>query len=307
MSKIKEKAKAAKEKKALYGTDVDLAAFKSKATEPAYQDSLEKIPPDSQRGMTEAGIVLSEEGRAGSYIQMDHSPVHCSIREEGVEILPIVEALKRYDGLEDYWWQAMAVDADKYTAHAELELHNGYFIRVSKGVKALFPVQACLYLGEEGIAQHVHNIIIAEELGAPCHHGFTTARTWQGPFTSVSEFYVKRGATLPFTMIHNWGEDGAVRPRTAVWGEEGGTYLSHYVCMKPARSLQTDPTVRLLGEGAVTRLNTILVAGKGSEMDVGGRVHLEAPDTKAEVVSRTISTGGNIISRGLLVGYGPGV
>lgn len=309
MSKIKEKAQAAKEKKALYGTDIDLAAFKRKAAEHAYQDDLEKIPPDSQRGMTEAGIVLSGEGRAGSYIQMDHSPVHCSIREEGVEILPIVEALKRYDGLQDYWWQAMAVDADKYTAHTELELHNGYFIRVSKGVKALFPVQACLYLGEEGIAQHVHNIIIAEE-GSELHviTGCTTAPNLaRALHIGVSEFYVKRGATLTFTMIHNWGEEVAVRPRTAVWVEKGGTYLSHYVCMKPARSIQTDPTVRLLGEGAVTRLNTILVAGKGSEMDVGGRVHLEAPDTKAEVVSRTISTGGNIISRGLLVGYVPGV
>jgi Fe-S cluster assembly scaffold protein SufB len=309
MSKIKEKALGAAEKKALYGPDLDLSSFKGKAEKHVYKESLAGVSEEEKQGMAEAGMILTGEKRTGSYIQMDHSPVHCSVREEGVEILPTMEALKKYDGLPDYWWKAVDVGADKYTARAELDFHNGYFIQAGKGVKSLFPVQACLYLSEEGISQNVHNIVIVEE-DAELHiiTGCTTAPHLERALhIGVSEFYVKRGATLTFTMIHNWGEEVAVRPRTAVWVDEGGTYLSNYVCMKPARSLQMAPSVRLMGGGAVTRLNTILVARKGSEMDVGGSVHLEATGTRAEIISRTISTGGNIIARGLLVGYQPGV
>ncbi len=307
MSEIKDKARNAAEKKALYGPDVDLAAFKDQAENHPYQEDLSAM--SDREGMADAGMILSGEKRAGSYIQIDHSAVHCSARQEGVEVLPTMEALEKYNGLADYWWRAVDVGTDKYTARTELALHNGYFIRSAAGVKAAFPVQACLYLSEEDVSQQVHNIVIAEE-GSELHiiTGCTTApHLARALHIGVSEFYIKRGATLTFTMIHNWGEEVAVRPRTSVWVEEGGTFLSNYVCMRPARSLQMAPSVRLLGEGAVTRLNTILVAGKGSEMDVGGSVHLEAPGTRAEIVSRAISTGGNIIARGLLVGYKPGV
>jgi Fe-S cluster assembly scaffold protein SufB len=309
MPKIKEKALAARERKALHGPDIDLSTFKSKAAKHSYRNDLKGGSEPERKGMSDAGMILTGDKRAGSYIQMDHSPVHCSVKEEGVEILPTLKALKKYGGLQDYWWRAVDVGADKYTARTELDFHNGYFIRAAERVKALFPVQACLYLSEEDISQHVHNVVIAEE-GSELHiiTGCATSPDLRRALhIGVSEFYIKRGATLTFTMIHNWGEEVAVRPRTAVWVEEGGTYLSNYVCMKPARSLQMAPTIRLKGEGAVARLNTVLVARPGSEMDVGGSVHLEAKGTRAEIISRTISTGGDIIARGLLVGYKPGV
>jgi len=220
-----------------------------------------------------------------------------------------VEAIRKYDGLKDYWWKAVDVATDKYTANAELDFNNGYFIRVSKGIKAKFPVQACLYIGEEGLAQNVHNIIIAEE-GSELHviTGCRTApRLKQGLHIGISEFYIKKGATVTFTMIHNWGEQVVVRPRTAVWVEEGATYNSNFVCMKPARSIQMFPAVRLKGKNAVTRLNSILVATMGSELDIGGRVSLEAPGAKAEILTRTISKGGSIIARGILIGEQPGI
>ncbi len=52
------------------------------------------------------------------------------------------------------------------------------------------------------------------------------------------------------------------------------------------------PMTKLVGAGAVSRINSILVAPSGSHMDVGGRAILEAPGTKAEIIARTINTGG---------------
>ena len=59
------------------------------------------------------------------------------------------------------------------------------------------------------------------------------------------------------------------------------------------------------GEGAVARMQSILVAHPGSELDVGGRVILKAPRTRAEIIARTITTGGHSIARGHLVGLAP--
>jgi Fe-S cluster assembly scaffold protein SufB len=218
--------------------------------------------------------------------------------------MPISQALDKYGWLADYWWQAVAVDTDKYTANVELEQNDGYFIRSLPGYKTIFPVQACLYLSKARLAQKVHNIIIAEE-GSELHiiTGCTTA-SGEDPalHMGVSEFYIKKGAKVTFTMIHSWNPEVAVRPRTAAIIEENGLFLSNYVLMKPVRSLQMNPSARCVGENAVVRFNSVLVASAGSSLDVGSQVFLNARGAKTEIISRAISTGGNIVARGYMEG-----
>ena len=304
MSKIDEKAQAALKKKALYGPDIDLDSFKSEASPHKYDPDLSLFSEGEKKHIEGVGFLASHGERTGSFVMKDHSPVQCSIRQDGVELLSMNDALKKYNGLTDYWWKAVDIDADKYTAQAAVAFHDGYFIRARAGIKAEYPVQACLYISSEGIAQKVHNMVIAEE-DSELHiiTGCTTApHLKKGLHVGVSEFYIKKGATVTFTMLHTWGEEIVVRPRTSVWVEEGATFMSNYVCMKMAKSVQMYPSVRLKGRNAVARINTILVAPKGSDLDIGGRVSLEAPGAKAEIISRAITRGGNIIARGLLIG-----
>jgi Fe-S cluster assembly scaffold protein SufB len=108
-------------------------------------------------------------------------------------------------------------------------------------------------------------------------------------------------------MIHDWGAEVNVRPRTVTTVEEGGVIISNYISLRPVGSLQMFPTTHLNGPGAVARFNSILVAAEGSHLDVGSRVVLNAPETRAEIISRGISSGGTIIARGDLVGNCPGV
>lgn len=108
-------------------------------------------------------------------------------------------------------------------------------------------------------------------------------------------------------MIHSWGENIAVRPRSVTIIEEGGQFISNYVCMEKVKDVQMYPTTKLVGEGAVARLNSILVAPEGSHLDIGGKALLEVPGTRAEIVTRTISTGGEIINRGNLTGRAEGI
>ena len=306
----KDKAKAAAAKAAALGEDIDLGLYISSAEEQPYQADPSKLPAKAKEQMLGAGVILDDlSQRAGTFIQMDNAPVHSSVRQEGIEVMAVSQALEKYDWLSDYWWQAVAVDTDKYTANIELNQHNGYFIRALTGYKTIYPVQACLYLTKARLAQNVHNIIIAEE-DSELHiiTGCATASEEEaGLHLGVSEFYIKRGAKVTFTMIHNWNPEVAVRPRTAAIVEESGLFLSNYVLMKPVRSLQMYPTARCVGENAVVRFNSILMAAPGSSLDVGSRAILNVKGAKTEIVSRAITTGGNIVARGYVEGNAPDV
>ncbi len=306
----RDKAKAASAKPAAIGEDIDLSTYVSSAEEQPYQADPSKLPAKAKEQMLRAGVILDDVSqRSGTFVQMDNALVHSSSRQEGIEVMAVSQALEKYDWLSDYWWQAVAVDTDKYTANIELNQSNGYFIRALAGNKSIYPVQACLYLAKAQLAQNVHNIIIAEE-GSELHiiTGCTTAsREEPGLHLGVSEFYIKRGAKVTFTMIHSWNPEIAVRPRTAAIIEEDGLFLSNYVLMKPVRSLQMYPAAKCVGENAVVRYNSILVAAQGSSLDVGSRVLLNAKGAKTEIISRAITTGGKIIARGYIEGNAPDV
>ncbi len=306
---LKEKAKKAEKKPSAIGLDVDLRAYSDRAEKHHKIKKLTELSDDMKEKSISVGIDAGEECRAGSFYQIDHSVILSTSFQSGLELMSITEALKKYDWLAEYWWNAISVDADKYTAQAELKQHQGYFIRALPGAKVEFPLQACLYMTRDGMAQNVHNIIIAEE-GSELHiitGCATDTKVKTGLHVGVSEFYVKKNAQITFSMIHNWAEEMIVRPRSAIIVEENGLFLSNYVCMKPVKNLQMYPTAYCIGENATVRFNTILLAAEGSTMDTGSRVFLKAKDSKAEIVSRALTSGGDIIARGHLIGEVPGI
>lgn len=309
MSQIKARAEASRHKKAALGPDLNLAEFSRQGGAWDYDPDYRQFSPEERSRLLSAGIELTDEDHAGTFLQADKAIVHCQTRQPGVQVLPITEARRRHDWVNDLLWGLVAVDADKYTASAELELDNGYFIRALPGAKIEQPVESCLYLRTDRFAQHVHNLVVVEE-GAQLHI-ITGCATHPGVVSGlhigVSEFYVKRGGHLTFTMIHNWGQEVHVRPRTGVMVEEGGRYISNYILLHPVKTVQMYPTVTLNGPGAVARMQSILIAHPGCELDVGGRVILKAPRTRAEVIARTITTGGNSIARGHLIGLEPDI
>ena len=308
-SELKKSAEKSRDKKAAIGPDLDLQKFQRQAEDWAYDENYKNFDAQEKEHLLRAGVELTDVDHAGTFFQADRSIMHCKTSQPGLEILPIKEALQKYDGLKEYYWQLVSVEADKYTAATELDLDNGYFIRALPGARITQPVETCLYIRTEGMAQHVHNIVVAEP-GSQLHiiTGCTThPGVKSGLHLGISEFFVKKGAQLTFTMVHNWAENIHVRPRSAIIVEEGGVYMSNYIILKPVKSVQMYPSVRLVGEGAVARLNSVVVAHPGSELDLGGKVVLEAPHTKAEVIARTVTTGGTAIARGHLIGKVPQV
>ena len=288
---------------------VDLRDYTVDAGKHDYVKQLSDIRPEEAAQFLNVGVDTDEHARAGTFIQKDQSIIHCQSAQSGVEIMDIAKAGDTYPWLSEYMWKSIAPDKDKFTENAQKKSHGGYFIRALPGVKVKDPVQSCLYIGSEGFSQNVHNIVIAEENSEiNIITGCATAdHLNSGLHIGVSEFYVKKGAKLTFTMIHDWGENINVRPRSVTHVAEGGMLVSNYISLKPVGSLEMFPTTYLDGKGAVARFNSILVAGKGDYLDVGSRIILNAPQTRAEIISRGIAAGGTIIARGDLVGKVDGI
>ena len=289
--------------------DINIENYNVDAEDHAYVEKLSQIESTDAKQLLDVGVDIDENARIGTFIQKDNSVIHCKTRQDGIEVMGISQAREKHAWLSDYIWKNISPDTDKFTLQAKKNSHEGYFIHALAGVKTKDPIQSCLYIAKEGFSQNVHNVVVAEQ-GSELHiiTGCATApHLVSGLHIGVSEFYVKRGAKLTFTMIHDWGEKINVRPRTVIRVEEGGTIISNYISLKPVGSLQMFPTTHLNGKGAVARFNSILVAGPGSFLDVGSRIVLNAPDTRAEIISRGISSGGSIIARGELVGKVAGI
>jgi len=303
------RAKEALKKEGKFGESIDLDAYEEGSRGLASADSLEDLPKDTQQTMLDSGIVPSQQGKSGTFLLMDNTVVHSTTLGSGVELMPLRQALKVHDWLKDYIWKAVQPDTDKYTAETYLQNADGYFIRALPGAKVKLPVQTCLLLKNRSTKQFVHNVLIAEEdsefeVVTGCA---TTKGVEKGLHLGISEFFLKKNSKLTFTMIHNWSEFIGVRPRTVIQMDEGATYINNYVSLKPVKTIQTYPTANMNGANGVCRFNSVAVAHPGSSLDLGSRAILNAPGCKAELISRTITTGGTVIARGQLIGNAPNI
>ncbi|MBO3842843.1 MAG: SufD family Fe-S cluster assembly protein [Candidatus Brockarchaeota archaeon] len=298
---LKPKAEDALAKPAPHGLDLDLSVFKLGT---GFAIGVE----GSERILETVGIDLRERNRSGSYYQVDNRAVYASARRSGLTVKPLSEALKESENL-NYYWRAVPVNTDKYTAAAFLGEREGYFIRVEDGVNVETPVQACLLLRTPGLIQAPHNIVVVGE-NSKLHviTGCAAMREEAGLHIGISEFYVKKGGTLTFTMIHSWGKAVHVRPRTVAHVEEDGVFISHYVNTSPVASLQTQPAAHLNGNRSRAHLSSIIVSRGTSQIDVGGTLELGAPACSGEILSRTIGFDKSVtVARARVAGKAPSV
>ena len=283
---------------------VNLAKYSFSGIEHGEIPDLRTLDASDKDRLLHAGVDVESANSSAVFMHMDQTTVHCESRDPGVEVLDIKQAMAKYDGLPEYAWKLMDKNKDEFTQNVAANTHGGYFIRTKPGAKIAKPVQSCLFLKAEGAGQNVHNIVIVEE-GSEMHilTGCSTAHSsTSAAHLGITEFYVKKNAKLTFTMIHNWGENATVRPRSIGVVEEGGVFQSNYVLLNPVGTLQMYPAIHLNGRGAVARFNSIIVTPEGSHVDTGSRVLLNAPETRAEIIARTITTGGVNISRGHIAG-----
>ncbi|MCK9554793.1 SufD family Fe-S cluster assembly protein [bacterium] len=262
-------------------------------------DELKNIfDPADAGNIVSSGMDLSEKTRSGSFLQQDSEILFSKTMLEGVDILSTEDALKKYPEAKEYFGKNFGILKKDFPEDTK----GGYFIRVRSGQTVKMPVQTCLFLKKRGFKQKVHNLIIIEE-GAKVYliTGCSASKAADEAFhLGVSEFYVKKGGYLNFTMVHSWKENVSVKPMSIAVVEENATFVSNYICLKPVKEIVMYPTAVLQGNGSKASFNSLMLTHPGSLQDIGSRVILRGRNTSAEIISRAVSLGGRIIARGHL-------
>ncbi|MCW4010429.1 MAG: SufD family Fe-S cluster assembly protein [Candidatus Bathyarchaeota archaeon] len=269
---------------------------------------LTKIPHQILEEAAKVGLETQDKNRSGTYFHLNQETVAAKVNElfEGkLELMDVKAALKKYPWLEEYRWKIVSKDKDEYTKKVAEDYSGGYFIRILPGAEITFPLQSCLMITDRNLEQRVHNIIIAEENSNA--HIITSCLQHSGVANAshlgISEIYVKKNASLNFTMIHQWSENTLVRPRSAAVIEDNATFVSNYVCMRPVRDMQMYPVAYCKGADSRVSFNTILYGQKNSLLDIGSKAVLTGRGSKAEMVSRAIAReGSKMIVRGMIEG-----
>jgi len=269
---------------------------------------LTAIPHQILEEAEKAGIETQEKGRSATFFHVDQATIAAQVKQqfEGkIELMDIKAALRKYPWLEDYMWKIVDKNKDEFTKKVAEDYSGGYFMRIMPGAQVTFPLQSCLMITQKNLEQRVHNIIIAEENSSA--HIITSCLQHsdvpQASHLGISEIYVKKGAMLNFTMIHQWSENTLVRPRSAALIEDKATFVSNYVCMRPVKDVQMYPVAHVNGEDSRVSFNSILYGHQDSLLDIGSKAILNGNGSKAEMVSRAIAReGSKMIIRGMIEG-----
>ena len=83
LSGIEDRAKTARNKMAVYGTDVDLESYESEAKPQEIVDDAENLPSAVKKAALDVGVKLDLES-SGAYVQMDQTTVVAKSLYEGV-------------------------------------------------------------------------------------------------------------------------------------------------------------------------------------------------------------------------------
>ncbi|MBN1374311.1 SufD family Fe-S cluster assembly protein [Candidatus Dojkabacteria bacterium] len=228
---------------------------------------------------------------------------------ENGEITDIKTAIQKHD-LKNLLWNLIPIETDKITKTVASDPNtNGYYIKSNKNpnkqkTPEFINLESCLVTTKSNLTQKIHNIIIAEEntrlyVASGC---LAENKVKANKHYGITEIYVGKNATVIFTMIHVWNPTSKVFPRTVVKVEEGGRFVSNYIILDPVSQIQADPKVILSGKGASAKLNSVIFCHPNTDIDIGGKIELNAPQTKAEIVSHVVANGGKIINRGTLIG-----
>lgn len=300
--KYREAAKEALSKPPQYGVDVDTTSF-------VPREANKNFDLSSVASILENVGVSTSLDRAGDYYQLESIILDRLSKIPGLEIMSIEEAIDTYGkDIEPYFWKAVKVDTDKFTAIAELVGSGGYFIRVKKGHKIPIPVQACFLMGLERSLQAPHNIIIAEEDSeVSVVTGCTVMREIAGLHAGITEVYIEKGARVNYVMIHRWSEAMHIRPRTGVIVREGGEYVSNYIAFTKLRTFQSMPKV-VLYDNARAYLASIIALEGQAKSDSGYTLELRGNNASGQIISRTITKDSSeAITRAQIIGSSPEV
>ncbi len=300
-----------------YGADVDLMEFNPFLAPPRKTiESYEDLSKVGKEMVQTVGQRPDEKERTASHIQHDTTPAYLKYTSEaerlfskypdGLVVMDIDEAIIKYSWLERYVTRLVPLSLDKYTAWNSAYSQRGIFVWVKEGVKVEWPLQTCFFLEQARLGQLVRVLVVAE----PNSHAHVVSgcviqpECETGLHGCISELYLKEGAEITLSYIHNFQKKFHVRPKVGIRVGDEATFRSNYIQISPVESTQLYPTVILQGKNSRASLRSLIFGLGSSDIDAGSAIILSGNGARGEIISRSVVTDkAKVCLRGALKAY----
>ena len=269
-----------------------------------YKGGVEKLTNDWNRvncsvrnSFQDLGVIDAEKKYLGGVTNQFESEVvyhNQNVKDDGIIFTSTDDALQKYPDLfKEYFNHLVNYAENKYTALNGAVWSGGSFIYIPKGVKVEKPLQSYFRIETESLGQFERTIIIVDEGADLSYIEGCTAKEYSltSLHAGVVEIYVKKNAHCRYSTIQNWSTDvyNLVTKRAIV--EDDG--LMEWVDGNIGSGVTMKyPSCILAGKGATGNSISIAYAKEGQVLDAGAKMIHLAPNTKSNIVSKSIAEKG---------------
>ena len=254
------------------------------------------------------GIIEAEKKYLdGSGAQYDSEVIYHNMLKEledkHVIFLDTDSAYKQYPELfKKYFNKLVKYDENKFTALNGAVWSGGTFIYIPPNTKLDRPLQSYFRINSKNMGQFERTLIIVDDNSELHYIEGCTAPTYteDALHAAVVEIFVGKNSKCRYTTIQNWSSDvyNLVTKRAIVESNGVMEWIDGNVGSK---SNMKYPCCILNGEGARGNCITVATATGKQIQDTGAKMIHLAPNTKSNIISKSIaSSGGNATYRGMV-------
>ncbi len=260
-----------------------------------------KVPEEAKCTFKKLGLPDAEKKYlSGIGAQFESEVVYHNMIEELVKKNIIFcdtdTALKTYPEIfKKYFNNLVKYDENKYTALNGAVWSGGTFIYIPPHTKIDRPLQSYFRINSKNMGQFERTIIIVDDDSDIHYMEGCTAPTYNEDslHAAVVEIYVGKNSKCRYTTIQNWSNNtyNLVTKRAIVDSYGLMEWIDGNIGSKANMKY---PSCILKGDYAEGNCVSIALANTNQYQDTGARMIHLAPNTKSNIISKSIACGGGV-------------
>ena len=262
-------------------------------------DNWDNISSDVRGLFDDLGVISAEkkflDGVGAQYdSEVIYHNMNKELEEKHVIFMDTDSALKKHPELfKKYFSTLVKYDENKFAALNGAVFSGGSFIYVPKNTKLDRPLQSYFRINSKNMGQFERTLIIVDDNSSLHYIEGCTAPTYteDSLHAAVVEIFVGKNASCRYTTIQNWSTDvyNLVTKRAIVDDNGLMEWIDGNVGSKTNMKY---PCCVLKGDGARGTCITVASAGIGQIQDSGAKMIHLGKNTKSNIVSKSIASGG---------------
>ena len=266
----------------------------------------ESVRCDVKNTFDDSGLIDAEKKYLGGVgAQYDSESVYHNmledIRSKGIIFTDTDTALREYPEIfKKYFNKLVKYNENKFTALNGCVWSGGSFIYIPPNTHLDRPLQSYFRINTKDMGQFERTLIIVDDNSDLHYIEGCTAPTYttDSLHAAVVEIFVGKNAKCRYTTIQNWASNiyNLVTKRAIV--DENG--LMEWIDGNIGSKINMKyPACILNGDGAKGTCISIAMADDNQIQDTGARMIHNAPNTKSNIIAKSIArNGGNATYRG---------